>query len=231
MRGPNPLTHTFAMPPKSATSDKRHAATDHAARLAEDRRTQAQRTEETTRQLLTEARRLFAQKGFAGTSIEEIVRAAGVTRGAMYHHFSSKEDLFEAVFAKEQEAIGHRVHVAAAKKKGAWNQLKAGCDEFLTACLDPAIQQIFFLDAPAVLDAKRIEEIECAHSIQMLTMAIEKAMKEGTLRTRPVMPLAQLLFGVLRQAAVVATRDSEDGATMKQMRKELQRILDALETS
>lgn len=196
----------------------------------EDRRTQAQRSEETTRQLVTAARDLFANKGFAATSIEEIVRTAGVTRGAMYHHFTGKEDLFEAVFEQEQEALGERVRAAASKRKGAWNQLKAGCDEFLTACLDPQIQQICLLDGPAVLDARRIEEIECPHSMQMLTMVIDKAMKQGTLRKRPVMPLAQLLFGALCQAAMVAARSQDDGLTMKQMRKEFQRLLDALET-
>ncbi|MDP9069531.1 MAG: TetR/AcrR family transcriptional regulator [Actinomycetota bacterium] len=197
----------------------------------EDRRTQAQRSEETTEQLLAAARRLFAEKGFAGTSIEEIVRTAGVTRGAMYHHFASKEEVFEAVFAREQERIARRVQEAAAKKKGAWNQLKAGCDEFLTAALDRETQQITFLDGPAVLGAGRIEEIECPHSIEMITEVIERAMRQGALRKRPATPLAQLLFGALCQAAMVAARSSDDGTTMKQMRKEVQRLLDALEAT
>lgn len=224
------LPHTFAMASRLDTERSGSAAVGAAAlREREDRRTQAQRSEETTGQLVTAARDLFADKGFAGTSIEEIVRAAGVTRGAMYHHFASKEELFEAVFEREQEALGQRVLAAASKKKGAWNQLKAGCDEFLTACLDPHIQQICLLDGPAVLDARRIEEIECPHSVQMLTMVIERAMQQGTLRKRPVMPLAQLLFGALCQAAMVAARSQDDGLTMKQMRKEFQRLLAALE--
>ncbi len=180
---------------------------------------------------MTAARALFAEKGFAGTSTEEIVRTAGVTRGAMYHHFASKEDVFEAVLAREQEGLARRIQEAAAKKKGAWAQLKAGCDEFLSACLDPDVQQITLIDAPAVLGARRIEEMECPRSIEMLTEVLERAMRQGALRKRPAMPLAQLLFGALCQAAVVAARSPDGEASMKQMRKELQRLLDAVQTT
>ncbi|MDQ4065398.1 MAG: TetR family transcriptional regulator, partial [Actinomycetota bacterium] len=159
----------------------------------ERRRTQAERSETTTEDLIGAARRLFATKGFPATSIQEIVDEAGVTRGAMYHHFTSKEQLFEAVFEREQEHLGRRVHEAASRKRGAWAQLKAGCDEFLDAALDPETQRILLIDARAVLGAQRIQEIDEAHAIQLLTMVIEKAMDEGTLRKRAVMPLVQLL--------------------------------------
>jgi AcrR family transcriptional regulator len=225
------LEDTFPMPPTSAAPQAETRTTPSKPLRQEDRRTQAQRTEETTAQLVSAARRLFAEKGFASTSIEEIVRAAGVTRGAMYHHFSSKEDLFEAVYAREQEAVATRVQKAAAKKRGAWNQLKAGCDEFLNACLEPEVQQISLIDGPAVLGQRTIEEIACPHSMQMLADVIERGMQEGALRKRPVAPLAQLLFGALCQAAMVVARSEDDGKTMKQMRSELQRLLDALESS
>ena len=115
------------MSPEASTSAARAPAPER-----EDRRTQAERSLATTEQLVMTSRRLFAEKGFAGTSIEDIVRAAGVTRGALYHHFGSKEELFEAVFIREQKALDQEVRKAAATKKGAWAQMKAGCDEFLT---------------------------------------------------------------------------------------------------
>ncbi len=229
---PNTLPHTWQMPPPPVTAA--HATPRSTRRRSaerEDSRTQAQRSEETTDQLLTAARALFAEKGFAGTSTEEIVRTAGVTRGAMYHHFASKEDLFEAVLRREQEALARRIQKAAASKRDAWSQLKAGCDEFLDACLDPEIQQISLIDAPAVLGSRRLEEIECPRSIQMLTEVLDRAMRQGALRKRPPMPLAQLLFGALCQAAMVAARSPDDSASMKQMRKELQRLLDALQAT
>lgn len=224
--------HTSGMPATASTeSNQRLGGSRHRRSDGEDRRTQAQRSGETTEQLVAAARRLFAEKGFAGTSTEEIVRTASVTRGAMYHHFTSKEDLFEAVFRREQEAIARRVQQTAAKKKGAWAQLKAGCDEFLTASLDPEIQQITLIDAPAVLGLNRINELECPRSMQMLSNVIERAMQEGTLRRRPVMPVAQLLFGALCQAAIVAAQASDGDATMKQMRRELQRLLDGMQAT
>lgn len=194
----------------------------------EQRRTQAERSETTTQQLVAAARDLFAQKGFAGTSIEDIVQAAGVTRGAMYHHFESKEELFEEVFNREEHALGKRVQEAAMKKRGAWDQLKAGCDEFLRACTEPAVQQISLIDAPAVLGSRRTEEIQRSHSLKMLTHTIEKAMEQGALRKRPPLPLAQLINGALCQAAMVAASE-DDPITIKQMRRELQHMLNALE--
>ncbi|HEV3472654.1 MAG TPA: TetR family transcriptional regulator [Actinomycetota bacterium] len=179
--------------------------------------------------MVNAARELFAQKGFAATSIEDIVQAAGVTRGAMYHHFQSKEELFEAVFEREEKLLTERVQQAAAKKKGAWNQLKAGCDEFLSACTEPDKQQIALIDAPAVLGPRRLDEIQRPQSLKMLTHAIEKAIEQGVLRKRPPLPLAQLIFGALCQAAMVTARSEDVPTTARQMRRELQAMLDALE--
>lgn len=214
--------HTVGMhpPPPAAPSSQVQLET---------RRTQAQRSETTTQQLVAAARDLFARKGFAGTSIEDIVQAAGVTRGAMYHHFQSKEELFEEVFNQQEQVLGKRVQQAAMKKRGAWDQLKAGCDEFLRACTEPAVQQISLIDAPAVLGSRRVEEIQRSHSLKMLTHTIEKAMEQGALRKRPALPLAQLINGALCQAAMVTARSEEDPATSKQMRRELRHMLDALE--
>ena len=195
------------------------------------RRTQAERTETTTDQLITAARRLFATKGFPATSIQEIVAEAGVTRGALYHHFASKEELFEAVFNREQEALDQRVREAAARRKGAWTQLKAGCDEFLDATLDPETQRIVMIDGPAVLGSVRSQQNDDSQSIQLLKHVIEKAVQEGTLRKRPIMPIVHLLFGALCQAAMVIARSENQEATTRQMRQEIHRLLDALEAT
>lgn len=192
--------------------------------------TQAERSETTTERLLQTGRDLFARKGFAGTSIEEVVRTAGVTRGAMYHHFQSKEELFEAVFEREEKAVTQRVQLAASKKKDPWDQLKAGCDEFLLACTDPEIQQISLIDGPSVLGSRRVEEIQRPHSIRMMVRSIELAIEKGTLKKRPPLPLAQLIYGGLCQAAMAAARADDAIVTMKQMRKELQDLLEALES-
>lgn len=195
----------------------------------EDKRTQAERSETTTEELVAAARQLFAEKGFAGTSIDEIVRSAGVTKGALYHHFKNKEDLFEAVYCREQRLVEERVRVAAMKKRTAWGQLKAGCDEFLRASLDPHTQQICMVDGPAVRGPARMVEIDEPESVRLISMSLEKAMEGGELRKRPVMPLAQLLFGALCQGAMVAARSDDPVATTAQVRAELQRLLDGIQ--
>ena len=195
------------------------------------RRTQAERSETTTDQLISAARRLFATKGFPATSIQEIVDEAGVTRGALYHHFTNKEELFEAVFNREQEAMDARVRQAAQRRKGAWTQLKAGCDEFLDAALDPETQRIVMIDGPAVLGSIRFQQSDESHSIELLKHVIEKAVTEGTLRKRPIMPIVHLLFGALCQAAMVIARSEDQEATTRQMRQEIHRLLDALEAT
>jgi AcrR family transcriptional regulator len=212
------------MSPQGSAAPSTHTA-------GADRRTQAARSETTTEQLVAAARELFANKGFAATSIEDIVTAAGVTRGAMYHHFTNKEELFAAVFQREERILSDRIHAAALKKKGAWEQLKSGCDEFLLACTEHDIQQISLIDAPAVLGSRRVQEIQAPHSLKMISYSIEKAIEEGVLRKRPAMPLAQLILGALCQAATVTARSDDDVATVKQMRRELQSLLDALEKS
>ena len=225
LRGSLPTTHTWAMGTPIARADERHESNELR------RRSQAERSETTTEQLIAAARRLFATKGFPATSIQEIVEEAGVTRGALYHHFASKEDLFEAVFDREQRALDERVRAAAMTKKGAWAQLKVGCEEFLDATLDPATQRILMIDGPAVIGPVRARESDESYSIELLNTVVEKAMREGTLRKRPIMPVVQLLFGALCQAALVIARAEDQAATTRAMRQEIRRLLDAIEVT
>src|SRR4051794_27900843 len=115
------------------------------------KRTQAERRTATRRALLDAGRALFAQHGFAGTPREDIVTRAGVTRGALHHHFGRKEDLFRAVFEELEAELGERIMIAAVAGADPLAQLRLGCQAFLDAALDPAFQRIVLLDAPAVL--------------------------------------------------------------------------------
>src|SRR4051794_38128836 len=116
-----------------------------AAQATRERRTQAQRSEATISDLVATARELFATKGFAGTSIEDMVRAAGVTRGALYHHFENKTDLFRAVLEAEARKLADRIVAAAERKRDPWKQVEAGALAFLDACTDPEVQQILLI--------------------------------------------------------------------------------------
>ena len=191
-------------------------------------RTQAERSEATIGELVRAARSLFAERGFAGTSIEDIVRAAGVTRGALYHHFADKTELFRAVLEEEERALVRRSAEAAARRRGAWSKVEAGCDAFLDACLDEGVQRIVVTDAPAVLGWEEVREIEFGHWLSTLTATIEQAMDEGTLARRAPAPLAHLIFGALCEGSFVIAGASDQPAAMHEVRGELRRLLRSL---
>src|SRR6266545_3825520 len=121
----------------------------------------AERSEATRAALVAAARPLFAERGFSGVGTEEIVRAAGVTRGALYHQFRDKEDLFAAVFELLESELAQRT-AAAASASGATDplvELRVGAEAWLDACTEPEIQRIVLLDGPAVLGWERWREI------------------------------------------------------------------------
>lgn len=196
-------------------------------RAREERRTQAERSDATTAVLLREARKLFAAKGFADTSIEDITSAAGITRGGLYHHFGSKEALFEAVFEAEQATLGAKVYSALKQKRSALAKVTAGCDEFLTLCLDPEVQQILLIDGPAVLADRRIQMWDSSW-LPVMIGGLEKAMEEGSLEPRPAAPLAHLIFGGLCQGAMMAARSDDPKRSMNEVRQEVTRLIDSL---
>jgi AcrR family transcriptional regulator len=191
-------------------------------------RTQTERSKATIGELVRAGRSLFAERGFAGTSIEDIVRAAGVTRGALYHHFADKTELFRAVLEEEERELVRASAEAAARKRGAWRKVEAGCDAFLDACLDKGVQQILVTDAPAVLGWDTVREIEFGYWLSTLTRSIEKAMAEGTLARRPAEPLAHLIFGALCEGSYVIAGASDQRAAMHEVRGELRRLLRSL---
>src|SRR6516165_1618702 len=118
---------------------------------ASPRRTKAAQREATTAALITAARTLFAERGYAGVGTEEIVQHAGVTRGALYHHFKDKEDLFRAVLVQVSAETAQRVLIAALAIDDPWEALVVGADAFLDASVTPEVQRIMLVDGPAVL--------------------------------------------------------------------------------
>ncbi|MFE1597095.1 TetR/AcrR family transcriptional regulator [Nocardia sp. NPDC058705] len=158
--------------------------------------------EETRRVLLHETRTLFAAKGYAAVGLSEIVTAAGVTKGALYHHFDSKTDLFRAVLTEVQEEVGAQVAAAADTEPDPWTQLTTGCTAFLRACADPLIQRILLIDGPAVLGWHEWRAMDEANSARHLHEALQSLVDTGVLPRQPVAPLTQLLSGAMNEAAL-----------------------------
>jgi len=191
------------------------------------RRTQQQRSEATTGELLAAARSLFAADGYAATSLDAVAAAAGVTKGALYHHFAGKRELFRAVYEAEQRRLGEMESRAYARKRDPWDAFYAACRAFLEASLDPGVQRITLLDAPSALGWEAMREIE-AGSLAMMTKALQEAIDAGCIAPRPVEPLARILFGAICETAMTTARSQNRHATSRRMLKELRTVLDAL---
>ena len=185
------------------------------------------RQAEATRQLLiTTARQLFTEKGFAATSIEEIIQRAGVARGALYHHFSGKDDLFRAVYDAVQADAVAAVVAAAAAEREPWAAVRAGLSAFLDACLQPAFRRIVVLDSVGVLQQDvwdgGIEHNELPMLRTMLTPLVDTDLLPGV-RTEP---LVHVTLGGLYGAALFIARSRRPSVA----RREVDAVLDALIT-
>ena len=164
----------------------------------------------TRRALVAAARSLFAQKGYAATSTPEIVKAAGVTRGALYHHFADKQALFSAVVEEEHALLALTVLQAAEAGEDEPGPVKAlirGGDGFLTAMQDEGRRRILIVDAPAVLGRAAVDEIDSRHGLRTLIEGVETAIEAGAIKDLPHVPLAHLLSAMFDRAALAPAED------------------------
>jgi AcrR family transcriptional regulator len=191
--------------------------------------TQQERTEATTSALVDAARELFAEDGYAATSLDAVVAKAGVTKGALYHHFSGKRELFAAVFAGEQARLAEAIVAAYGTTEEPWEAFEAGAAAFVEACQEPGVQRIFLLDAPSALGWETIRRLE-AGSLEMVQQGIRRAIDAGSIDQRPVEPLAHLLFGALCESAMVVARAPDQRKALRDSLAELHRLLGSLAT-
>lgn len=180
----------------------------------------------TRRALLRESRRLFAAKGYGAVGLSEIVTAAGVTKGALYHQFDSKAELFAAVLEQVQIEVGERVAAAADAVEDRWEQLVAGCEAFLTTCTDADIQRIMLIDGPAVLGWHEWRAMDAAQSARHLGEALAALIDAGVLAEQPVAPLTHLLSGAMNEAALWLATSTEPDA-LADTTAALRRLLEA----
>jgi AcrR family transcriptional regulator len=191
------------------------------------RRTQAERTEATTAALVDAARELFARDGYDATSLDAVAARANVTKGAVYHHFDGKRQLFEAVFSREVEQLATPLVDAYARKKDPWEAFKAGCRAFLDECLDPDLQRIVLLDALAAIGWEQVRRLE-SPLLDMMQVGIAQAAEAGRIAPRPPAPLAHFLYGALCETAMIVARADDQKAAHRQAVSEINRILDGL---
>lgn len=190
------------------------------------RRTQAERTAATRALLVGAARKLFADKGFAEVSTEAIVKAAGVTRGALYHQFDDKAGLFAAVYEDVERDlvadIAQRIMVA--QPPNPLEAMRAGARLFLDLCSAPDVQQIVLIDAPAVLGWDRWRAVGMKYGLGVIEGMLTHAIAEGVVAEQPVRPTAHVLLGALDEAALFVSRASD----RDQARREMDAVCDRL---
>ncbi|MGI8937596.1 MAG: TetR/AcrR family transcriptional regulator [Iamia sp.] len=184
-----------------------------------------ERSEATTAELLAEARRLFAADGFGATSIDDIVRAAGVTKGALYHHFRSKADLFRSVYVAEERRLASALTGHVDGSQDPWSRLRAGCRGFLAEALDPHVRQIVLLDAPSVLGLAVVRDIEADSTASLLRVSLDLAAEDGVLRPGDLDSRTALLTGALCDAAILVARAEDQPAALELVTRELDHLL------
>jgi|HubBroStandDraft_1064217.scaffolds.fasta_scaffold63067_1 AcrR family transcriptional regulator len=187
-----------------------------------------QHTQATRNALLKVARKLFAERGYAETGIEEVARRARVTRGALYHHFRDKQALFAAVFEDEERKLTQGIIAAGIAQPDAWRRMLKGCAAFLDACLDPAVQRIVLIDAPAVLGWERWREVETEHNLRLLGDGLQACIDEGSIEPQPVFALAHMLLGAFNEGAMMIAHASDLAAAKREVDQGVARLFAAL---
>lgn len=188
------------------------------------RRSNKDRTEATRADLIAAARKLFTERSYAETGTPEIVAAAGVTRGALYHHFADKQALFAAVVEQEAEAVAAEVDAASPSSLSARDALIAGSDAYLAAMRAPGRTRLLLLDGPAVLGRGAMDEIDDRHANRSLREGLIAAMRGQSMARLPLDALTALLASAFDRAALAV----EAGASTEDYRAVLMALIDGL---
>lgn len=190
--------------------------------MAKARQTNEQRSKTTRKALIDAARGLFVANGYADTATPDIVRAAAVTRGALYHHFDDKADLFRAVIRAEFEAVSREIDIASAEPESAMAALETGADGFIHAMRKPGRARLILLDGPAVLGRAEIDAIDAETSANSLKLGLQAAMDAGELISLPVDALTALLSSMFDRAALAIAGGEDADQYRDTMRSVLQ---------
>ena len=188
----------------------------------------AERAEETRQALISAARDLLGQRSYAAVGTEEIVRRARMTRGALYHHFHSKEDLFRAVYETVERDLVAQIAATTISADDPVEALRAGARSFLDACEDPATRRIALIDAPSVLGWEQWREIGLKYGFGLVESTLEAAIEAGLIERQPVRPLAHLLLGAIDEAGMLIARADDAGQTKREVAAATDSFLHAL---
>lgn len=191
---------------------------------------QEERSRVTREKLIAAARTLFATRGYAAVGTEEVVRAAGVTRGALYHQFrDGKEQLFEAVFEQVEAETTRRIaEIALTGATDPVAALRNGARAFLRICAEPEIERVALLDAPSVLGWARWREIGFEHGLGLVVATLQAGVDAGSIAPQPLTPLAHLLLGALDEGALYVAQAADPETARAEVEAVMDRLIDGL---
>jgi AcrR family transcriptional regulator len=198
--------------------------------MKSNRRTQEQRSATTRAALIDAARRLFAASGFSAVGTESIVRAAGVTRGAMYHQFSDKTDLFAAVFEAVEAEMTQRIDavVSNSGESDPIALMMLGSATWLDVCVEPEFQRILLIEAPAVLGWERWREISLRYGMGLIQGLVDYGISTGRVIAQPVEPLSHVLIGALDEAVLYLARADDPAKARREVGAVIDRLVQSL---
>ncbi|QRG66530.1 TetR/AcrR family transcriptional regulator [Brevibacillus choshinensis] len=180
----------------------------------------------TIRKLTEVARVYFSERGYADASMEEMVKEAGLTRGALYHHFSNKEGLFHAVLEMVQGEIAERVETEAAKSEDVWGQLILGCRAFISAAVESPNRRIMLIDGPSVLGWETWRRMDEQHSMRLLHDQLQEMQEQGYLKPVSITCLTHLLSGAMNEAVLWISQLPESQQALDEVTESLALMLE-----
>ncbi len=183
--------------------------------------------EKTKKSLIETARKLFVH-GYESISTPEVAQSSGVTRGALYHHFSNKRDLFEAVVETIAEEISQKIDRSAEKAADPIEAIISGSHEFVEVCLQPDIRKIFLEDAPSILGWKRWREIDARHGLGSLKAGLRACVEAGYIESDQVDSVAHLISGALNEAAFLFAEKDTPNRLKQETLTQIDRMIYAL---
>ena len=193
-------------------------------------RTQKERSAATQQALVSAARELWGERGYAAVSTPEIADAAAVTRGAMYHQYANKTELFLAVLEAVESDVIERLtaDVIAAAPSTPAETLHVTADAWLQIAVEPEIRQLMLLDAPSILGWAGFREISQRYGLGMTEQLLSAAIESGELRPQPTRPLATIVIAALDEAAMIIANASDPDRESQEVHTVVHDLIDGL---
>jgi AcrR family transcriptional regulator len=197
--------------------------------VAQSQGRRAQHAADTRTALIAVARRMFAANGYDGTGTEQIVAEAQVTRGALYHHFRDKADLFRAVMEEAAGEVARRLTDDQTQLDGSpLDEIRDGVSAFLDVCVRGDFQRIVLIDGPRVLGEQAWDQLVERYGRALLEEWLTRAITAGDMDPVPVRPLARLLIAMLTEASLAIAGAADPAATRAELGVTLTRLIDGM---